>query len=250
MAVLAFILADVAHEVVGHGIGFLLAGGRSGILTTTRLIETQRLGVSGGIAFDLAGPGGNLACAAAAWILLHRIGTSDFRTGLLLWLTMAFNLFWAFGYLLFGGIFGKGDWLTLVQGWPYPWLCRIGLALAGLLLYRRTISFLGSELSAIHAGQIDGRSFIFTSYMAGGLIACAGAVFDPRGPFEILNSGALSSFGAAVGLLALPGRWSAIARLSPATPVSGRRSVTWIVLAAIAAAIYIAILGPGIHFSL
>jgi hypothetical protein len=36
IAGLAFILADIAHEVIGHGVGLLAAGGRSGILTTTR----------------------------------------------------------------------------------------------------------------------------------------------------------------------------------------------------------------------
>ncbi len=27
IAIIAFMVADVAHEVIGHGIGFLLAGG-------------------------------------------------------------------------------------------------------------------------------------------------------------------------------------------------------------------------------
>jgi hypothetical protein len=38
IGILAFICTDIAYEVVGHGIGLLIAGGRSGILTTTRLI--------------------------------------------------------------------------------------------------------------------------------------------------------------------------------------------------------------------
>ena len=33
IGILAFISTDIAHEVVGHGIGLLIAGGRSGILT-------------------------------------------------------------------------------------------------------------------------------------------------------------------------------------------------------------------------
>lgn len=43
IGILAFISTDIAHEVVGHGTGLLIAGGRSGILTTTRLIHESQL---------------------------------------------------------------------------------------------------------------------------------------------------------------------------------------------------------------
>jgi hypothetical protein len=38
LAILAFIVADVAHEVIGHGAAYLALGGRSFVMTTTRWI--------------------------------------------------------------------------------------------------------------------------------------------------------------------------------------------------------------------
>jgi hypothetical protein len=37
IAALAFILADIAHETIGHGIGFFLAGGHHGIFNNHAL---------------------------------------------------------------------------------------------------------------------------------------------------------------------------------------------------------------------
>ncbi len=63
IGILAFISTDLAHEVVGHGIGLLIAGGRSGILTTTRLIHEPHLPSPGWRIFDIGGPAGN-------WLLM------------------------------------------------------------------------------------------------------------------------------------------------------------------------------------
>jgi hypothetical protein len=85
---------------------------------------------------------------------------------------------------------------------------------------------------------------LLISYVAGGLIACAGAALDPRGPFEILNSGALSSFGAALGLLQISGR------LPPSTngdaEITIKPSPGWITAASAASIFYILLLGRGI----
>jgi hypothetical protein len=100
IAVLAYVLADLEHEIVGHGIGFLLAGGRSCILTTTRLIEEQRLGDLDRRIFDLGGPLGNLAFAGIPWLAQHLLRRPAQNLRALPWLLMAFSLFWGFGYLI------------------------------------------------------------------------------------------------------------------------------------------------------
>ncbi len=88
--VLAFVLADVAHEVIGHGIGFLVAGGKSCILTTTRLIaDHQLLGDFRSRIFDLGGPLGNLAFAGLAWLAQRLLKRPAPGLRLLLWLLMA-----------------------------------------------------------------------------------------------------------------------------------------------------------------
>jgi hypothetical protein len=251
IAVIAFVFADVAHEVVGHGIGFLIAGGKSCILTTTRLIETQRLGDRGGDIFDLGGPFGNLVFAGAAWLAQRLLHRSAPRLRLLLWLLMAFSLFWGFGYLIFCGVFARGDWFPLIRGMSYLWLWRILFVAVGIALYRGSVRLVASELRwIISTGetnwQIRVRRLVFTSYVAGGMIACAGAAMDPRGAIEMLNSGALSSFAAAVGFLQVPRLFPVSGEERAPTPNVVHRNLGWIFVAAAVSIFYIAILGPGI----
>ena len=254
IAVLAFVFADIAHEVVGHGIGFFIAGGRSCILTTTRIIETQRLGDRGGEILDMGGPAGNLGFAGISWLaqrLLHRPAP---RLRLLLWLVMAFSLFWGFGYLIFCGAAARGDWFALVRLAPNVWLWRILFVAVGLALYRGSIRLAASELHWIVPTSDSNwptrvRRLVFISYVSGGLIACAGAALDPHGPMEILNSGALSSFAAAIGLLKVPGLFPASGEEHVTSQSGVSRSVGWIIAAAAAPLFYVAILGPGIKIA-
>jgi hypothetical protein len=255
IAVLAFIVADIAHEGIGHGLGFYLAGGKSSMFTTTRLIEWVQLGDPQWRIFDLGGPAGNLAIAALAWLGQRLVLGNPPRLRLFFLLVMAFSLFWAFGYLIFCGMLGRGDWMALVQGTKFIWPGRILFLLLGIVLYRSTISLVAKELrwivpinSASPDAGVKSRvsRLLFLAYLFGGLIACAGAVLDPLGPLEILKSGALSSFGAAMGLLyvapvftQLPGKYSPTSE-----PLS--RGLAWIIAAAAGAIYFIWILGPGI----
>ena len=252
IAVLAFIVADMAHEGAGHIFGFFLAGGKSALLTTTRLIEWIALGDPQWRIFDLGGPAGNLAIGFLAWLIRRLVRQRPIQLRYFLWLVMAFSFFWAFGYMVFCGVTGRGDWMALIQGTKFLWPGRILFVLLGLLLYRASINLAAKELRSIfpahdsNAGSRVSR-LMWISYISAGLIACAGATLDPRGPMEILRSGALSSFGAAIGLfyirrnfLRLPGPQNL-----PENRIS--RDLPWI-LAALAGAIYfIGILGPGIQ---
>jgi hypothetical protein len=237
--VIAFVLADVAHEVVGHGVGFLLAGGRAGVLTTTRLIETQVLGDRGGLLFDLGGPAGNLACAGLAWWGQRLLRGEHARARLMLWQTMCFSLFWAFGYLLFCGVVARGDWYGLVARLPFPWIWRAVLFVSGFLLYRAAINLADREMRWLGGRK---RRLGAITYWAGGAIACLGPALDPRGAMEMWNSGALSSLAGAVGLLRLAG--------GDAGERVARRSWAWMLAALVVGAWFVLQLGPGIRFRL
>ena len=253
IAVLAFMLADVAHEVIGHGVGLVAAGGHSGILTTTRLISDQPSGNLGGRLFDLGGPLGNLVCAGLAWSGL-RLGRTGPHLRLLCWLVMAFSLFWAFGYMISSGVLARGDWVALVRGLGPPWAWRSVLVIAGTACYRAAMKLVAAEMRGIADLSREGeaarlRRLALVSYVAGGAIACAGAIFDPRGPMEMLNSGATISFLAALGLLRAPAIF--LGRPSPMA-AQGRvvaRSAGWIGVAAAASIIFVALLGRGVRVS-
>ena len=82
--------------------------------------------------FDLGGPAGNLVFAGLGWVGLRLLPATRTRWRLFCWLLMAFSLFWAFGYLLFSGVVGRGDWLALLPA--HFWPGRILLAIAGFLV--------------------------------------------------------------------------------------------------------------------
>lgn len=252
IAVLAYIVADVAHEGAGHTLGFYLAGGKSALLTTTRLIVWVTLGDPQWRIFDLGGPVGNFVCAFLAWLGLRSLRTRRVHLRLFFWLVICFNLFWVFGYLIFSGVTGRGDNLALIAGTRFLWPGRMIFVIAGILLYRASIRLTARELRAIlPVSEADSRArvirLVWLCYIAGGLIACAGAFLDPRGHMEMLKSGALSSFAGALGLLYIPRNFLRLPEAAnpPKEPLGWE--LPWVLAAAAAAIYFIAILGPGIQ---
>ena len=255
IGVLAFISTDIAHEVVGHGIGLLIAGGRSGILTTTRLIYEFQLPNPTWRIFDIGGPAGNLIWAGACFLAQRLIHRTAPGLRLFLWTSMSFSLLWECGYLMKCGVTGNGDWMALTEGLTPAWVWRALIFVVGLALYRGAVSLTSSELHfVISAKAAQWRSrvvrLLLTLCSAGGLIACAGPIFDPRGRIEMLNSGALSSLASWVGLFAVPFLFALHSDKNLAAVSPLRRSTPVILLAAAALVSFVAILGPGIPFSL
>jgi hypothetical protein len=255
IGILAFICTDIAHEVVGHGIGLLLVGGRSGILTTTRLIHEPQLPNPGWRIFDIGGPAGNLIWAGVCYLAQRLIRRTAPTLRLFLWTSMSFSLFWEFGYLMKCGVTGQGDAMALARGLPSGWFWRVLMLVIGLFLYRWALSLTSSELHFVLSTKVpQWRSrlvrLLLTLCCAGGLIACAGPIFDPRGRLEMLNSGALSSFASWVGFYAVPSLFPSHAdkNLMAVSPLG--RSIPVILLSAAASVLFVAILGPGIPFSL
>jgi hypothetical protein len=253
IAVLASIAANLAHETVGHGAGLLLAGGREGLFTTTRLIVPKQLPYPAWRIFDLGGPAGNLACAVLGWPGLRLLPEAWTRWRLFCWLAMSFSLFWVFPYMFFSGVAGRGDWLAVAPagGWP----ARVLLAIAGALLFAASIRIAARSLGGLLEGtagslRARARRLVGISLLAGAAIAVAGPALDPRGAFEMLNSGALCSLGYALGLLWIPKRLRPEA--APAAAKSSRiaPSSAWIVAASIASLLFIAVLGPGIAWKI
>jgi hypothetical protein len=254
IAMLAFMLTDVGHEVLGHGIGYVLGGGHSWLSTTTRIVGDTRLPDPGWRILDLGGPAGNLLFAALGWLGQRLIRGSAPRIRLLCLLVLAFSLYWAFGYMIYCGVLGHGDWFALIDGAKLEWLWRVALCVVGIALYRATTFLVAAEFHWLvsaneHSSTSRVRHLATVSYLAGGVIACLGAMLDPHGPMEMLNSGAASSFLATLGLLRTPRFFPR----APDRPVNSsapiNRSVAWIVVSLAIAILYIVVLGRGLRIT-
>ena len=268
LGILAFIVADVAHEVIGHGAAYLALGGRSFIMTTTswigrgphvdaagHLFSGVEQGELYGRIFSLCGPLGGLLFASLAGLALRSLPDAGVRLRLFLWLAVAFNLFWTFGYLIYSGALGIGDWAEAVRDLlPAP-VWRLALTAAGLLLYDLALRTLARELGRFvpvnePEDRVRVRRLVWISYGAAGAIACAAALFDPHGAGEVYKSAAPASLLANAGLLLLPGLLRRYPSASGIARQPVARSLVWILAALLAAALFVGFLGPGVSVSL
>lgn len=263
IAICAFILADVAHEGFGHGLAYIMLGGRSLILTTTQLIanvpsvDAHRIfagnprGDLYGRIFSIAGPLGNFVLAGIALTLLKTRAFS-LRLRLLFWLSATFSLFWAVGYMFYSGVTGVGDWAEVVSGLGIQREWRVALVALGVLSYWATARGLKTWLRAAAKGISEHwyprlRKILWVSYLTAACIASLGALLDPRGSVRILHDALPETLIANLGMLLMPARLRKEG-YEPAQSNTGvERSIAWIAAAICVSAFYVLILGPGLR---
>src|SRR5574338_377040 len=77
----------------------------------------------------------NLLVAVLAWVALRTLPGDRGPTRDFVWLLLAVNVLTPFGYLLFSGVGGIGDWAVVVEGLHPALAWRLGLAVVGAVLY-------------------------------------------------------------------------------------------------------------------
>jgi hypothetical protein len=250
IAVVAYGLANVAHEGVGHGGACLLAGGKPLVLSSVHFECDEAVLSEGGR--RLLAAGGTLANLVLGTLAL--VGFRAWRLGAhgrwFLWLLATLNLFQAAGYLLFSGIGNLGDWRVVIGGLRPPLAWRAALALAGALGYVLIARAAAGWLARLIGGEgriARARQLAVPSYWAGGILYCASSLFNPVGPALLLISAAAASFGGASGLLWFH-EWLRGERIpsSPDSMVLDRRR-GWLVAGALTAIVFVGLLGPGIR---
>ena len=252
IAVVAYALANLLHEGLGHAGMCVAVGGRLEALSAVHAICT--MDDQGRAATSLvmaAGTFANLLAGATAWLLLRREPTLTLWR-YFLWLVMTVNLLQATGYWLFSGVANVGDWAQLVAGLEPRWPYRVLLTILGGVGYRwavvlglRTLnSFVGDGPDRLRRA----RTLTLIPYLAGGALYVAAGALNPVSPRLVLISAAAASFGGASALA-----WMTGALRQPDYPASSSaplpidRSLGWIVAAALTALVFIAILGPGLR---
>ena len=250
IGVVVYLLKNVAHEGLGHGLTSILLGGKpvalssawwSGDLSALSAWQVRAVKAGGTVMNLVLG----LACALAAHRYRRR---NHLRYGL--WLCAVVSLLMGGGYLMVDPLGGFGDWTAFVKGLEPAWLWRagltatgVGISLGALFWGRRTIGWFAGEDPS--GWQGTAKWLCLTPYFVGGGVVAGSALLNPEGMKYAFTS-ALANFGGAAWLVWLA-FWVPDQTEPQPAPELGR-SKAWLAAGAIAAAVIVGVLGPAIRF--
>jgi len=251
IAVLAYTLANLVHEGLGHGGAALLLGARPTMLNaiffnydeTTASPTSQRV-------ISAAGSVVNVVIGLPLLAIVPRVRSA--RGRYFLWLFAAVNLLTAFGYLLYSGIAGIGDWSRVIDGFAPAWLFRGGLIVAGFVLYfvvapRLLMPPLDPFLGRTPAFREQrARALSLVPYLAGAVALVLAGLLNPLGWRLVLISAAAASLGGTSLLAWYPAIPRAPRRDTPEPPLGIARGKGWLLAATIVLLFFVFVLGPGI----
>ena len=252
IAVVAYAASNVLHEAVGHGGACVALGGKPLVLSSVHFdCGEEAMGALARRGVAAAGTIVNFIDGAIGLVAFR--ATSAARkphAAYFLWLFTTLNLLMGAGYFLFSGVGNIGDWAAVASGALSPLIWRPAMTVFGGALYfllaRRSGHWLGELAGSDELSMQRGRLLTVPAYIAGGLLFCVSGLFNPLGPVLIAVSAAAASFGGASGLLWLTLFLRGAKR--SAEPAELQRSYAWIVAGCAVSVIFIAILGPAIHF--
>jgi len=242
VACAAYLVADVAHEGLGHGGVCLALGGKLIVLSTTFEDCSIRSRL-----IDGAGPVIGIVVALLAWAWLRFAPPRASPARAFLCLVFAFAIFWNVGYLVKSGLTDQGDWAYVIKGLEPAATWHAGITIAGIALYLLAMRKLGAVLRrtlAIGTSGIASFGFALTALLAAGVLSAAASFFDPRGASTILTDALPSSLGS-FGLVWVG--WI-IGKRSPDLRIALPASPAWIVAGLASAMFFVAVLGPGLRF--
>jgi hypothetical protein len=131
LGVLAFLVADVSHEALGHGLAIVATDAKPVILTTSYFGSsgsTNRwIPAGGGIA--------NVLIGLLSFLLVRALRPSSPRGRYFLVLVLAFNLLFAAAYPAYSGIAAFGDWAGVILELTPAWFWRLLLVVVAVVLY-------------------------------------------------------------------------------------------------------------------
>lgn len=245
VGIVACVSADLVHEVLGHGIAALLTGDRILSLSTVAIQN-----VTANRFVSAAGTLANCLVGAIALLLLRRAERLT-PAAYFVWIFGAFNLLNS-GYLVVSALLNSGDWANVIAGLSPPWVWRCALGITGAALYafsvRVTARSIGRLTERRKSGLAEIQRLVVPAYLAGGTVMTIAAIFNPISPSLILLSGAGASFGLNAGLLFVPAMVARNQRSQSILTEHMPMSLLWLGLAAAFGGIFVAVLGPGIHF--
>lgn len=244
ISAIAIILATMLHEGLGHAAVAIATLHASGTLTSLAWSSAydSRLVLAGGTLV-------NLIAGALFWLLLRAARRSHPALRFFLLISMTFNLFSGTGYFFFSGVSNFGDWAGVIEGLHSHGLLRAALIVVGIASYYGAVVLVGSSiLRYMGAPAGDAQRFrrlTWVPYFTALIVDGVAGIFNPFGWQYVFLSALAATAGGQCGLLWL--RHYIPKSVQPGDRAIVKRSYAWIIIAAVLTAIFIIVLGPGIH---
>lgn len=245
ISALAWMLAAVSHEGIGHGLTALMTGAaQSGVVSTVAWSSAHdtRLVAAGGTLV-------NLIEAGLLWIALRSAKQASPQTRLFLFAACTFNLFTGAGYFLFSGIGNFGDWAMVIAGSHPKWLWRALMVIGGAAGYYGAMRAMGAALVRYVGVARDDKprmkKLTWLPYFSALAVSIAGGMMNPLGLQLVLESALPAAAGGNAGLL-----W--LRHYVPKGTESGDaaggvgRSYGWVCTGIVLTGLFVFVLGRGI----
>jgi hypothetical protein len=235
----AYLVADIAHETLGHGGACIALGGHLNFVSTT----FEDCSIHSRI-IDGAGPIGGILAGLLAWAWLKLAPPRGQSGRIFLILLFAFAIFWNVFYLIRSGLTDQGDWAYVIAGLEPAFAWRAAIAVLGLVLYALAMRIVAALMERCQESG-EGATAIataLTAFVAATILAAAAAALDRRSIAPDLVD-RLPSALAAFGLV-----WAAVRLTRPGLRIALPVSRGWIAAGLLSAILFVAVLGPGLRF--
>ena len=245
---LAYVSCDLLHELMGHGGACLATGGRPATFST---VHFQCLGGwQPGIC--AAGILANIVAGAALWLAARRSANASIHVRYFVWLAMAYNLFTGWGYVVSSSLSNSGDLANAFRAAPQAWHWRAMAAHVGVLFYALSTWTAAAQMRPLIGPGYPARLWrlILIPYFGSAVVAsAAGAlnqIMGARLAIALAVGTTLGSWGFLLVPLVLLGDRTARVPAAASIP----RRLGWIVAAAVAVAVFVGAVGPGLRLTM
>jgi hypothetical protein len=179
--VIAYVTANLCHELIGHGLTSLIQGNQIKLLSSVYFRSLPHSFIT-----DVFGPVANLISGIFILLILKRSNSANFYTMLTLALAAGLNLFFFSWLCLYSGITNTGDLSFAISQSGNPSLWRFILAVVGVFIYYFSFLVLLQSSRQIfsasgyrYSQQFLNRAFLVPYFSAGFAALIAASFFRP-----------------------------------------------------------------------